>query len=129
MKILESSIELPLISRTPNKKIPAAALDLLEAIKNCDHIYEYNNSCYLHPKGKAIWHGVIEPDQTYEINDHKFIWKSGKDLIESAYLVMYTTPEHNKGYVDLHWFSLDILEVEVKQFNERSLPDNKSKTP
>ena len=123
---LKSSVESLLNLEVPDKKIPAAALDLLKAIKKCalqsrslrDRVYEYSNKCYLHPKGKVVWHGVVEPDHTYEIEGHKLRWKSGKDLIESAYLVIYTTPKHDKGCVDLHWFSLDILEAEVKQVEQ-----------
>lgn len=127
MQKLKSGVESLLNIEVLDKKTPAAARDLLKAIACCDRIYEYGNKCCLHPKGKVVWHGLVESDHVYTIEGRKHIWKHKDGLSESAYLIIYRSPLHDNKRADFHWFGLDVLEAEVKQLNEQVLPSNKVK--
>ena len=100
--------------------VPVAARKLLDAIATCTKETVWTRypdgepATYLHPQGKVIFQGVVNPGDTRSDGSK---WQGEKPL----YLVVYNQPRNKPGMCDAHWFNMDVLEVQAVPVVE-SLP-------
>jgi hypothetical protein len=92
-----------------SKAIPVAAQDLLNAIASCQAEVEWAKGVWLHPQGKVVFNGVIEPGKDGWVGD------------SPKYLIAYWHPRCQNGRCDAHWFALDIISAQASRSPTESI--------